>query len=140
MNIRELTTEAEWRRAYPVMKELRTHLEPESYLQLVQEMRGEGYRLFALEEDGEILAVTGVTIRTTLYYGKHLFIHDLVTRADRRSRGCGERLLSYVEEWGRSRGCGSVALTSGLARRDAHRFYEERMGYDRVSHVFRKIF
>lgn len=101
---------------------------------------GEGYRLFALEEDGEILAVTGVTIRTTLYYGKHLFIHDLVTRADRRSRGCGERLLSYVEEWGRSRGCGSVALTSGLARRDAHRFYEERMGYDRVSHVFRKIF
>lgn len=140
MSIKELTTEVEWRRAYPVMKELRTHLELESFLHLVQEMRREGYRLFALEEAGEILAVTGVTIRATLYYGKHLFVHDLVTRSDQRSQGCGERLLTYVEDWGRSQGCGSVALTSGLARRDAHRFYEERMGYDRVSHVFRKIF
>lgn len=83
--------------------------------------------------------MTGVTIRTTLYYGKHLFVHDLVTRADHRSRGCGRQLLSCVEGWGRSQGCGSLVLTSGLVRRDAHRFYQERMGYG-ISYVFRKIF
>lgn len=140
MNIQELTTETEWRQVFPVMKELRTHLDPETFLELVKEMRKEGYHLFALEEDGEILAVAGVTIRTTLYYGKHLFIHDLVTQKDHRSQGCGKRLLSHVEEWGRRRGCGSVALTSNWTRQDAHRFYEEKMEYDRVSFVFRKIF
>jgi hypothetical protein len=36
------------------MKELRTHLDLETFLQLVQEMREEGYRLFALEEAEEI--------------------------------------------------------------------------------------
>ncbi|TFB12835.1 GNAT family N-acetyltransferase, partial [Filobacillus milosensis] len=29
------------------------------------------------------------------------------------------------------------ALSSGLQRTDAHRFYEDRMDYDKVSYVFK---
>jgi hypothetical protein len=35
-------------------------------------------------------------------------------------------------------GCERVSLASGFPRTDAHRFYEERMGYERVSFVFTK--
>ena len=84
--------------------------------------------------------MTGVTIRTTLYYGKHLFVHDLVDPGRSSVPGLWETAAFLCRRMGRSQGCGSLVLTSGLVRRDAHRFYQERMGYDRVSYVFRKIF
>ena len=48
--IRELPRR-EWIDAFPLMKELRPHLDLDTYLSLLDEMR-RGYRLFALEEDG----------------------------------------------------------------------------------------
>ncbi|MDR6226098.1 GNAT family N-acetyltransferase [Desmospora profundinema] len=133
----ELTSPEEWRESYPVMRQLRTHLDEEAFLRLVNEMRTDsGYRLFALREEGKVVALAGVVVATNLYNGRHLFVHELVTRSDCRSRGFGERLLSSLHRWGREQGCVRVVLSSGLARLDAHRFYEKKMGYEKVSFVF----
>ncbi|MEZ2660870.1 hypothetical protein ACBP89_22945 [Aneurinibacillus aneurinilyticus] len=35
--IKELKNEKEWKEAYPVMKQLRTHLDEDQFLQLIQE-------------------------------------------------------------------------------------------------------
>ena len=45
MEIRELTTEEEFRAAWAVMRELRDHLDEDTYMQRVAEMRPSGYRL-----------------------------------------------------------------------------------------------
>lgn len=74
----------------------------------------------------------------TLYYGRFVWVCDLVTIKNKRSNGYGEKLLSYVNNWAKENGYDSVALSSGLKRTDAHRFYEEKMGYDKVSYVFKK--
>ena len=37
IDIQELTSEQDWKKAYPIMKQLRTHLSEEEYLTLVQE-------------------------------------------------------------------------------------------------------
>jgi GNAT superfamily N-acetyltransferase len=133
-----LTTLEEWKEAYPVMCQLRTHLDEGSFIRLLEEMQAEsGYRLFALRKEGMIVALAGVVIATNLYHGRHLYIHELVTDSDVRSQGLGERLLSFLHEWGRERGCTRVVLSSGLARQQAHRFYEEKMGYGKVSYLFR---
>ncbi len=66
-----------------------------------------------------------------------VWVCDLVTDDNHRSNGYGEKLLSYVHGWAKENGYESVALSSGLQRRDAHRFYEDRMHYDKVSYVFR---
>lgn len=137
--IAELTTVDEWREAFPVMRELRSHLDEESFLHLLKEMRTESdYRLFALREAGKIVALAGAVVTTNLYNGRHLFIHELVTRAECRSQGYGERLLSFLHRWGREKKCTRAVLSSNLVRRDAHRFYEEKMGYKKVSFVFRR--
>ena len=100
-------------------------------------MHHQGYRLFALLEDGEIVSLAGVAIRTNFYNGRHLFVYDLVTRADRRSAGYGTRLMGFVTEWARDRDCECVTLESGLWRDDAHRFYEARLGMDRFCYTFK---
>ncbi len=121
------------------MKELRRHLDEERFLALVQEAQvKDQYHMLALYHKGEIVAVVGFKPMITLYYGRFVWISDLVTTNDERSNGFGHTLLSYVEDWAKERHYQAVALSSGLQRTDAHRFYEEKMGYDSVSYVFKK--
>lgn len=139
MRIDELTTEAQWREAFPVMRELRTHLDLDAYLAVLREMAPQGYRLLAVRgDDGAITGLAGIALLTNLYYGRHIWVYDLVTTASDRSQGYGSALLAYVEALARQAGCDMVALASGLQRADAHRFYERRMGYQRRAYTFQK--
>ncbi|BBW95975.1 MULTISPECIES: GNAT family N-acetyltransferase [Geobacillus] len=135
-----LETEEEVRSAFPIMRELRTHLDEETYVSLVREAQEkEGYKLVALNDDqGKMVAVIGFMPMITLYNGRFVWVCDLVTAASERSKGYGKALLSYVHEWAKANGYGIVSLSSGLQRVDAHRFYEEKMEYQKVSYVFLK--
>ncbi|AQQ52309.1 GNAT family N-acetyltransferase [Planococcus lenghuensis] len=140
LTIKELHTQNEILGAYPVMQQLRQHLDQETYLDLVLEAKEKDrYRIFALIEEGEIVAVTGFKPMITLYYGRFVWVCDLVTDANKRSNGYGGKLLAYVHGWAKENNYESVALSSGLQRTDAHRFYEDRMDYDKVSYVFKTV-
>ena len=132
----ELESSAEWREAFPVMQQLRTHLDEETFVESVAEMQVDGYRLFALRVAGEIVALAGVRLATNMYYGRHLWVDELVTDESRRSQGYGARLLSFLEDWAADRDCELLALSSGLQRTDAHRFYEETAEMDRRSYIY----
>lgn len=134
--IAELQTEAEWMDAFPVMVQLRTHLDEDSYLDYLRAMTDDGYRLFAVSVDDEVVSLAGVGILVNMYYGRHAWVYELVTDADHRSEGHGLELLSFVADWAEKRDCERVALSSGLQRHDAHRFYEERVDMERTSFVY----
>ena len=137
--IRECTTLAEFREVFPLMNQLRTHLTEEAYLSLVQSSVKENhYKLFGVWNDNELKGVVGFMPMTTLYYGRFIWICDLVTDQSERSRGYGAQLLHFTETYAKENGFEKVALSSGLQRNDAHRFYEKKGSYDRVSYVFKK--
>lgn len=138
ISIRELHTLEEWTQSFEVMKALRTNLTLGRYLSLTKVMTQEGYQLFGLYAEGELVSLAGIRLCTNLYNDRHVFIHDLVTRPDHRSHGYGERMLTYIHDYGREHGAALVALESGFARKDAHRFYEEKMGYEKRSYSFRR--
>ncbi|MFB5282147.1 GNAT family N-acetyltransferase [Peribacillus sp. Hz7] len=136
--IKELQTRDEIIKAFPVMRQLRTHLDEGSYLELVSEAQEkEGYKMFALFDGNDIVAVIGFRPMITLYYGRFIWVCDLVTDANKRSKGYGEKLLSYIHKWTNANKYESVALSSGLQRIDAHRFYENKMDYNKVSYIFK---
>lgn len=138
MELERFSSRADLERAFEVMKELRTHLSLQEYLELLQAMMDEGYQLWGAVEDGDIKALAGIAFRTNFYYGRYAYVFDLITKSEDRSRGYGAALLEHVERLARDGGCDVVALSSGLERIDAHRFYENKMGYERPSYVFRK--
>ncbi|MCM3764540.1 GNAT family N-acetyltransferase [Neobacillus niacini] len=139
--IKQLKTKQEWLEAFPVMKQLRTHLNEESFLELMEEaVEKEDYQMAALYEDNQVRAVIGYQPAINLYNGRHVWVCDLVTDAENRSNGYGAALLAYVEAWGKENGYESISLSSGLQRVGAHRFYQEKMDYDKVSYVFLKRF
>lgn len=138
MEIVELTGIEAMREAFPLIKQLRPYLDEPRYLDLLADMVPRGYRMFAVRDVGALRAVAGIELCVNLYHGRHVWVYDLITDADARSAGIGQLLLRHVEAFGRTYGCERVSLASGFPRTDAHRFYEERMDYERVSYVFTK--
>ncbi|MDM5247832.1 MULTISPECIES: GNAT family N-acetyltransferase [unclassified Lysinibacillus] len=136
--IKQLTTQQEWIEAYAVLVQLRTELTIEKYLLLLKEMMQDGYMLFALFENKQMVAVAGLSWRVNFYSERHIFVYDLVTHEAYRSRGYGEKLLHYIHQWGKEKGAHYIALESGVLRKNAHRFYEDRLGYEKWCYSFRK--
>jgi GNAT superfamily N-acetyltransferase len=130
------TTMQEIADCFPVMQELRQHLDRESFLDRVQRQQQEyNYQLVYLQIDGAIPAVAGFRISESLAWGKFLYIDDLVTSPDRRSQGYGAKLFTWLVDYARSQNCQQLTLDSGVQRFAAHRFYlAQRMNI--TSHHF----
>ncbi|MFC7058233.1 GNAT family N-acetyltransferase [Halovenus salina] len=62
-----------------------------------------------------------------------------MTDADHRSKGFGKQLFQYLVDWAEDKGCEKVALSSGVQRDQAHRFYEDHVEMDRASYVYTLI-
>ena len=122
-------SDADLRRCFPVVRQLRTHFDQEVAFvaQARRQMANERWRLAYVEDEGEIVAVAGFRLQEFLYSGKTLYVDDLVTREDRRSKGHGDILMRWLEGRARTAGCQTFSLDSGTQRTAAHRFYF-RMG------------
>ena len=109
---------------FPVIRHLRDLKDATTFLQRVRSQQISGYQLAALRDGGDPLAVAGFRLGESLAWGRYLYVDDLVTLPEGRSRGHGAALLVWLAELGRTRGAGQLHLDSGKQRADAHRFYE----------------
>jgi GNAT superfamily N-acetyltransferase len=137
LKIREIKVE-ELEQAFPVIGQLRTHLSINEYIKIVKDMIPNGYRVICLFENDKIVSYAGFARLINLYYGDHIWVYDLVTDENKRSGGYGKLLLSHIEKTAENNSLNCVALSSGLPKENAHRFYENAMGYLKVSYVFKK--
>lgn len=120
------------------MVHLRDHLTEDEFRELFRDAYDEGpFRIAALFDGGGCRAVAGYRIHTNLVSGKHIYIDDLVTAPDGRSKGYGKALNDYLIEKSRELGFATIQLDSGVHRADAHRFYF-REGYTISSFHFRR--
>lgn len=116
-------TDAEILACFDVMSELRTHLRRDDFLETVRHMETEGFRLAYIEDADSVVAVAGYRVYTNLFLGKNLYVDDLVTSANARSKGHGEQMIRWLREKARQAGCRAYHLDSGIARVQAHKFY-----------------
>jgi lysophospholipase L1-like esterase/GNAT superfamily N-acetyltransferase len=108
---------------FPVMAQLRPHLNRDEFLARVRHQMQHGYRLAYLLEADTVRAVAGYRVSENLAWGKFLYVDDLVTDATQRSRGAGRALLAWLKEETLRQDCAQLHLDSGRQRLDAHRFY-----------------
>ncbi|UJA19735.1 GNAT family N-acetyltransferase [Thermoleophilia bacterium SCSIO 60948] len=95
-----------------------------------------GSDIIIAEADGRIAGFCSVYLDIdSVRFGRRVWVEDLAVDPARRSGGIGAELLSRARAWARERGATHLELDSGLARPDAHRFYE-REGAPRSSYVF----
>lgn len=122
MTVQEAKTNEEIRFCFRVIRELRPHLDLNSFLKSIRRMKAEGYRMIFLM-DPNLRAVAGFRQMEMLATGKILYVDDLVTSEAHRSKGYGKTLLAWLVDEAKRLKCQYVELDSGVKRLNAHRFY-----------------
>ena len=109
---------------------------PDEYLELVAELDGEiaGHLEARLEPPldsarFQIVSEVGET---------RLFINALATAEAFKRHGVATALVEAAEEWGREHGATTAFLDTWVDSPSSVPFWEDRMGYERRSIIFRK--
>lgn len=128
-------TDAQLRRCFPVIAQLRPHLDEAEFIARVKRQRREGYQFAFLTDRRVVKAAAGYRFAESLSWGKYLYVDDLVTAEQFRSQGHGQKLFAWLVRQAKTRGCEQFHLDSGVHRFGAHRFYlASRM--DIIAHHF----
>ena len=135
MNINITNSDEEITACFPVMQQLRLHLDAASFVERVRAQQQAGYQLAAAVQGGEVVAVAGFRIGDNLAWGHFMYVDDLVTLESCRSQGYGKALLTWLRDHARQHGCAQLHLDSGMQRLEAHRFYE-REGMEATGYHF----
>jgi GNAT superfamily N-acetyltransferase len=121
--IRSITTPDELRAAWPVVRQLRPHLDEDHFVEQALRQLADGYRATVLYDAGVPRAFAGWRVQEFLVHGRHAYVDDLVTDEATRSRGHGKALLDWLKGEAKRLGCARLQLDSGTHRKDAHAFY-----------------
>ena len=117
-------TDADIARCFPVMSQLRPHLQETEFVARIRCQQAADFHLAFIVDDSDVVrSVAGFRILEMLFSGRTCYVDDLVTDAAARSRGFGAQLFDWLVAHARSRGCATFSLDSGTQRVDAHRFY-----------------
>ena len=122
----------------PVMQHLRELDGTDAFLRSVRSQQRGGYRLAFIAEAEQPVCVAGFRFGENLAWGRYLYVDDLVSLPDERSRGFGAAMLAWLSELARSEGAAELHLDSGSQRKAAHRFYQ-REGLDLTGFHFRRV-
>lgn len=135
MTVSIAESDAELEKVSGVLLQLRTSFSRESLIAQIKTQRQRGYQVAYVESDGEVLCVAGFVVGTKLAWGKHIYVDDLVTAENQRSKGAGAKMIAWLKAHARQLGCNQLHLDSGVQRFAAHRFYL-REGFNIASHHF----
>lgn len=138
MTIAECNDAVSLVKAWPVIRQLRNHISKDEFLLRVRAASGGGYRLFALETDGEFVGLIGCRPVNDLAFGRSLYVDDLVVDSAARGLGHGKELIMFARQHAVAEDCDSIRLTSNFQRTAAHAFYD-RQGFDRTGYTFNMV-
>jgi GNAT superfamily N-acetyltransferase len=124
MKVSFANSKDEIQKCFPVVQQLRPHLNEEAFITQVQrQMENHGYCLVFIEENGSVKAAAGFRMAEYLAWGKTLYVDDLITSEVDRGKGFGGALLNWLQNKAKEMGCTEFHLDSGVHRFDAHRLY-----------------
>ncbi len=122
-SIQLATSIAQIQQCFPVMSQMRSHLQADKFAQQVREaQKSTGYQLAYIYDD-RVAGIAGFNLATNLAWGKYLYLADLVVNEGSRSQGYGQALFTWLIKYAQDHNCQQFHLDSGVQRFAAHRFY-----------------
>ena len=116
-----ITTDEALSAVYPLMRQLRDRISPETFVAEVRLQQAQGYELIAGSLAGTPVVLAGIRRTHTLSRGPHVFVDDLVTGESTRGVGHGRAMLRWIAARALEEGVPRIYLDARLTARG---FYE----------------
>jgi GNAT superfamily N-acetyltransferase len=125
--IRELARE-ELPLILPLIEMHNPKIAPEELRSRLEAMIPHGYHCIAAFLEDRVVGVAGYWLGVRFWCGEYMDVDNVVVDETLRSRGIGDRLMTWLEAKAKELGCQCVVLDSYVSLDRAHRFYFRR-GY-----------
>jgi len=109
--------------AAPLLRQLRGHLDDDTFTARLDRAEAQGYRVLAATDGDQMVGALGYRITDDLNWGRTLYVDDLMVDHTRWREGIGRALLDHARGVAREAGCDHIRLCSALNRHDVHKFY-----------------
>ena len=138
--LRGASTPDELAACFPVISLLRPALkDPAEWVERASGMATDGYRVLAAWQGTEVLAVAGYRTMENLIHGHFLYVDDLVTAQDQRSKGLGAALLAELSAVGKDAHCRRLVLDTAATNTNARRFYKREGLLDAIVGYYKPL-
>lgn len=137
MDIKICNSDEDVMMTYPVMSQLRPHVAETEYLDIIREMEGQGGTLIAVTDGDKCVGCSFFRRETRLFTGPMVYVDDLVSDENTRSKGIGKAMIDWLTNYCRDNGFKQLVLDSGVHRGQGHKFYF-REGFTITSFNFKK--
>ena len=137
ITIREYQTDQEFEDLYTYILLLNEKMTKQRFLELLPQMRAQGYRCIGAYEGKDCMGICGFWVGTRFWCGRHIDIDNFVLTEDARSKGVGAAMLRWIEEEGRRQNCDMAMLDTYADNYRSHKFYY-REGYYILGYHFVK--
>lgn len=139
MKIREARSDADYHKAYPVIRQLFPHLDMQTYARRVFIARATGYRMFIGEMNDAIVGVIGIMPNHNLHDGFVTYIEHVVVDTKYRGKGFGTELIKFAENRALEEGCSLIELDTDAGAEKAEALYLKN-GYKKSgNYLFKQL-
>ena len=121
----------------PLIKQLNPTI-PETTLKTrLEEMVAQGYQCAGLYLDMQLIGICGMWMMTKFYVGKHIEPDNVYILPEYRRQGFGNRLLEWVQEYGKFQGCTASELNCYINNETGNAFWEQE-GFAKIGYHYQK--
>lgn len=121
----------------PFLQLLNIDLSPTIIQERLNDMVANGYQCVGVYDDEKLIGICGMWILYKVYVGKHLEPDNVIIHPDYRSKGIGEKMMEWVENFAKENNCEALELNAYLINEKGRKFWEENK-YKKLGVHFQK--
>lgn len=123
MQIKEIQTPDEIASTQGVLKQIYENLKEENFVETIQKMMSQGYRMAGVFENKTCIGVIGIRIIHKLQFGKILEIEDFMIDRNKRGIGVGKILIRWVDWQAMHFNCNHIIGNLATKRQESQKIF-----------------
>lgn len=121
----------------PLLQLLNEGMEELIIEERLHEMIKRGYECLGVYDSGKLIGICGIWTLTKIYAGRHIEPDNVTIHPDYRNKGIGEKMMQWVDDFARAKGCIALELNAYVSNSRGHRFWMNQ-GYRILGFHFQK--
>ncbi|MFP3028410.1 MAG: GNAT family N-acetyltransferase [Wolbachia sp.] len=109
---------------YNLINELYVHIDNEdTFIANFTSLCNNGYKVIGKYVDNDLIAILAYRLPYKFTFGKYVYVDDLVTLPEYRSRGYGHQLIEWLKEESKRIGYHQIHLDVSMSNHLGSKFY-----------------